>query len=270
MTDPAPDASPGLREVAFYDTGGGRPDAHPVVLLHGFLFSRVMWRAQLAGLAERGFRVVSVDLPGFGESRLPTEPATMASYADAVAALVERLALHPVTLVGYSMGGQVALQVCATRPELVERLVLVDTVAHVDVPEVAQSRRELATRLEREGVAAYAEEFLPKLIELPDAAPGVEADARAMMLASDPRGAARALRARADRPSYEAVLDAWHAPALVVVGERDPFDQEGHAAAMARRLPAGALAVVPGVGHTPPMEAPEDFTRILVDFLRRT
>lgn len=268
MTNPS-HASPGPGEVAFDTADGGRPDARPVVLLHGFLFDRSMWRTQVAGLADRGFRVVAVDLPGFGASPPPAEPATMGSYAAAVAALVERLALPPVTLVGYSMGGQVALELCATRPELVERLVLVDTVAHVDSPEVAQGRRELADRLEREGVAAYAEEFLPKLVELDGAAPGVEAHARAMMRASDPRGAALALRARADRTGYEHVLDTWPEPALVVVGERDPFDQAGHAAAMARRLPAGELVVVPGVGHTPPLEAPDELTRILADFLRR-
>ncbi|MEU1596479.1 alpha/beta fold hydrolase [Streptomyces sp. NPDC005708] len=272
-----PDATslpPADREVArvggvFYgDTGDmGDGSGMPVVLLHGFLFDQSMWRAQVAALSARGHRVITVDLPGFGASAVPEEPATMSTYSTAVAAIIDQLALPPVALVGYSMGGQVTLDTYAARPDLVARVVLVDTVAHTDLPEVAQGRRDLAARLEREGVRQYAEEFLPQLLRLDGASAATVIHARTMMQAADPVGAARALRARADRPDYGPVLDACPFPVLIVVGEHDPFDQGRFGAGMAERAPCGTLEVVVGVGHTPPLEAPDVFTGLLARFL---
>ncbi|MGI5143163.1 alpha/beta fold hydrolase [Streptomyces sp. CA-106110] len=272
-----PDATslpPADREVArvggvFYgDTGGtGDGSGMPVVLLHGFLFDQSMWRAQVAALSARGHRVITVDLPGFGASAVPEEPATMSTYSTAVAAIIDQLALPPVALVGYSMGGQVTLDTYAARPDLVARVVLVDTVAHTDLPEVAQGRRDLAARLEREGVRQYAEEFLPQLLRLDGASAATVSHARTMMQAANPVGAARALRARADRPDYGPVLDACPFPVLIVVGEHDHFDQGRFGAGMAERAPYGTLEVVAGVGHTPPLEAPDVFTGLLARFL---
>src|SRR5713226_1356976 len=108
--------------VHYVEAGEGQP----IVLLHG-------WGGQVASfgriptiLAER-CRVVAVDLPGFGQTPLAERPWGTADYAECIAALVDRLRLAPCTLLGHSFGGQIAIALAATYPELVGKLILVDS-----------------------------------------------------------------------------------------------------------------------------------------------
>src|SRR6476646_119056 len=112
----------GDQPVHFVDGGSGQP----IVLLHG-------WGGQIASfgpipaiLAER-FRVIAVDLPGFGASPLPSRPWNSRDFAECVAGLISRLETGPVTLVGHSHGGRTAISLAVNYPEAVRKLVLVDS-----------------------------------------------------------------------------------------------------------------------------------------------
>jgi len=126
----------------------------------------------------------------------------------------------------------------------------------------------MTDRLEREGMAAYADEVLPRMLAASSitALPHVAGHVRSMMQNAPPLGAAAALRGRAERPPYESVLAGLSVPALIVIGDQDAFTTRDDAACM-QALTGGRLVWLPGVGHMPNLERPEEFNDVLVKFL---
>lgn len=96
-----------------------------IVLVHMAGFNHVQFAKAMPLLADAGRRAVAIDLPGFGMSDPPPAPPSVADYAAAVLAVVDALGLESVVMVGSHLGAQVASEVAVTRPEAVEKLVLV-------------------------------------------------------------------------------------------------------------------------------------------------
>jgi len=122
----------GLR-VRFADVGKGPP----LVLLHGYLVSHKEWLPVLPYLAER-FRCIVPDLPGFGGSEKPSPERyaySREAFAETATDLMSAIEVPRAHVCGHSMGGSVALSLAADRPEVVDRLVLIDTACYpFDVP----------------------------------------------------------------------------------------------------------------------------------------
>lgn len=241
-------------------TGGDGPT---VLLLHGFLFSRAMWASQLAALADAGHRGVAIDLLGFGDTA-PAPPGgeiPLHHHAEAALDVLDAVGAERFAVVGYSMGGQVALELADLCAPRLERLLLSDTFAGLDTPQVRAARRALADRLEAEGTARYGEEFLPAVLGPTTVAtrPAVCELARAMIAA---------LRGRAERRDLTAVAAGFGGDARVVVGAEDVFDAGTLGAALAASLGTDDLHVLPAAGHTPSLETPAAFDRALLALLR--
>ena len=222
----------------------------PLVLLHGFTQTRQSWRRTARALAGR-YRAVIPDLPGHGQAVQRT-----ASF-DACAAYVR--ALSPRVLVGYSMGGRIALYTALSVP--VERLVLVGASPGLADPTERAARRTaddaLADRIEALDIEAFATEWgaLPLFAGQPER---VAAAAYADRLRNTPAGLAAALRGLGTgvmEPLWER-LGGLTIPVTLVTGERD---EKFHAIAerMLERLPDARDVVVPGAGHAAHLEAPE-------------
>lgn len=251
--------------VGYTDHG----DGPPVVFVHGFLFDKSMWKPQIEHFANEGYRVLCVDLLGFAESTAAAGSTPLEAHTAALLAVLDARGVATATVVGYSMGGQVALDFTGTHPARVNALVLCDTFAHLDTAAVMAARHALADRLEREGTSTYAEEFLPQVLcsrsvrEQPD----VAEHARAMMTSANPAGAAAALRGRAQRRDYTSVAATLTIPVLVLAGSDDCFDRGVLAAELAGTIAGSRLEIIAAAGHTPSMEQPESFNRVLQSFL---
>lgn len=118
----------GLKEVKVYieDTGG---NGHPVVLIHGWPLSSASWKEQIPVLQESGYRVISYDRRGFGQSDKPKTGYDYDTLADDLAGLIEELDLHDVTLVGFSMGGgEVARYIAKYGEERLHSIVFASSV----------------------------------------------------------------------------------------------------------------------------------------------
>jgi pimeloyl-ACP methyl ester carboxylesterase len=126
----------------------------------------------------------------------------------------------------------------------------------------------MADRLLREGMGGYADEVLYKMVA-PYADAEVAAQVHRMMTATDPEGAAAALRGRAERPDYNDLLTRVAVPALVVVGADDEYTPVADAEAMHAALPDSVLQVIDGAAHLPNLERPDAFNKALEDFLTR-
>ncbi|MFI5613750.1 alpha/beta fold hydrolase [Amycolatopsis sp. NPDC051903] len=252
--------------VLGYDDRGSGDRA--LLLVHGHPFDRSMWRPQTEHFAGLGFRVVVPDLRGYGEST--GEPVTtLAGFTADLIALADHLGLAKFVLGGLSMGGQIAMQTIAQHPDRVEALLLADTFPTAETPEGRRSRRAAATRVEAEGMAAYAEELLPKMVSARTRTqnPQVTAHVRTMMRTAPPHGAAAALRARALRPDYRPALEDVRVPTLVVTGSQDEFTPVADAELMHRLVPRSELAVVEGAGHLPNLERAAEFNDVFGRFL---
>lgn len=103
----------------------------PLLLIHGFTASTYVWKTSAPLLAERGFRVIAIDLPGFGYSEKPASfDYSIPAQARVVSRFMNRIGLGRATVVGSSYGGAVALNLALDYPERVEKLVLVDAVCN--------------------------------------------------------------------------------------------------------------------------------------------
>ncbi len=253
--------SQGERPVGYEERGAGPP----VVLLHPFPFSRLLW-AGLDEVLARRHRVIAIDARGFGETPLGGRYA-IADLADDLASLLDRLDVPRATLVGMSMGGYTALGFANRHAGRLAALVLADTRAGADGAE-ARAGREVALRtIERAGPEAYLAASLPRLFS-PAAPPALVTFARA-------RGEARASSLRAgiealrDRPDRTAELGAIRCPTLVIGGAGDQVTPAADLQAMAAAISGAELAVLPEAGHLCHLETPGPFERALSAFLAR-
>ncbi len=236
----------------------------PVVLLHPFPFDRRYWAAMAHALAEAGNRVITVDAHGFGDSTA-TGPFTIADLADDVAALLDRRGLARAAVVGMSMGGYAALAFAAHHPQRLAALVLADTRAAADSPEVRRGRADAIALVEGSGVPVYLDRSLPRLLS-PDVAPAVMAQARAL---AETRAAPilAGIAALRDRPDRTAELPAIRCPTLVLGGAREQVVPPDEMRAMSAAIPGGRFVVIDGAGHLASLEAPEPFTAAVRGFL---
>jgi pimeloyl-ACP methyl ester carboxylesterase len=242
----------------------------PVLLIHGHPFDHTMWDAQAVPLRSAGHPVLTPDLRGYGVAPVPAGPVTLFSafVADLIA-LLDAEGITRAVVGGVSMGGQIAMEFHRLHPERVAGLVLADTSPLPETDEGRAFRRALADRLIAEGMAGYAAENLDKMItpEHVKSMPEVAAHVRRMMLATDPAGAAAALRGRAERPDHRPSLAAATVPALVLVGAEDVFTPVDQAELIRDLIPDSSLVVIDDAGHLPGMEQPEAFTKALLHFL---
>ncbi|WP_216897543.1 alpha/beta fold hydrolase [Nocardia alni] len=252
--------------VGYSDHGSGPA----LVFVHGFLFDKRMWQPQIESFVSIGYRVICVDMVGFGESAAACGTITMAMQSRALLDVLDDRGVGAAVLIGYSMGGQVVLDLLERYPRRANAVVLSDTFAGLDTPEVGAGRRALADRLVAEGVSQYAEEFLPLVLSERTVRerPAVTAHAREMMTAAHPVTAAAALRGRATRRDYTETARGLDIPSLVVAGAEDVFDRGVLAAELANLIPDARLVIIPEAGHTPSMETPAAFDAVLREFLR--
>lgn len=177
--------------------------------------------------------------------------------------------LEPVVVCGLSMGGQIAMELVHSYPERFAGLILADTSPAAETAQGKVNRRRIADRITADGMAAYAEELLPDMLAPSTIRnrPDLAAYVLDMMSRAPARGAAAALRGRAERRDYGATLLTLDLPTLVIVGTEDAFTTVGEAEATAKMLRDGRLVTIDDAGHMPNLEAPDAFNAAVDGFL---
>ncbi|WP_329274234.1 alpha/beta fold hydrolase [Streptomyces sp. NBC_01451] len=238
----------------------------PLVLVHGHPFDHTMWNPQIEAFSATR-RVIAPDLRGYGASPAALDTTTpLSRFAQDIEELLDEARVESCVLAGLSMGGQIVMECCDRFPDRVRGVVLADTFPTPETPAGRLARNAAADRLLAEGMRGYADEVLEKMVA-PYADADVKAHVHRMMTATDPRGAAAALRGRALRPDYRPLLTGLTVPALVVVGADDEFTPVSDAEAMHAALPDSTLQVIDHAAHLPNLERPAEFNRALTDFL---
>ena len=239
-------------------------DRIPLVLLHGFPMTNVIWDKVSWGSPAH--------LRGFGPH--PADgPFSIDDLADDVhQVIVELNGQQPdrrCALGGLSMGGYVALSVAERYPDDLSALVLFDTKATADDAATQARRDEMIDLAHTGGAAAIAAAMEPKLLS-PSTPASVREKFRRMASGIAPQTLAWALAAMRDRPDRSAALARLAVPTLCVVGEDDAATPPAVVEDMRRQIPgADPLAVIPAAGHIPPMENPAEVFDVLRQFLGR-
>jgi pimeloyl-ACP methyl ester carboxylesterase len=213
-----------------------------VVWLHAFPLDERMWERE--GVAPRLYgRGTSID-----------------GWAQQISAEVD----GPLALVGASMGGYCAQRLLAYAD--VRALVLVGARAGGDSPERRQARDETIRLIRKEGLEALWGKQQPALFA-PDADPAVVERARQLLLSQDPEELTTAVAAMRDRPDSTDLLRQTDAPVLVARGEHDGFLTAEEAREMAAAAQNGTTHTFAESGHLPSLERPEEFNRVVEEFL---
>lgn len=253
-----------MRAHFYEDNGAG----FPVILIHGHPFDRTMWAPQSEFLAAH-YRVIAPDLCGYGENKQCGDKTLLSTFASDVRDLADSLGLEKFVLGGHSMGGQIVLECYRQFRERIAALILADTFAQLDSSERKQLRLTTADRLISEGMNRYSDEELQKMIapEHITSMPVVAEHVLRMMKNTSPRGAAAALRGRAERMDYTPLLLEIDVPVLIIVGDRDQYTPVPDAQFMHDKIPDSKIAVIDHAGHMPNLEQPDSFNRIVLEFL---
>ncbi len=233
-----------------------------LLAVHGFTETDEVWRRPLAALAEVRFAL----LPGHGWS--PCPPGT--TQAGAAAAL-------PISggdLLGYSMGGRIALRLALDAPRRIRRLVLISCHAGLRSAREREQRRasdeRLAQALEEDGIGPFVAAWQAHPALRPSTPPprADEDDLRSVRLGQDPRGLAAALRhlGAGAMDDLWSRLSALNLPTLLIAGADDTA-YRGHLAEMAALMPHARLEIVPDAGHAVHREQPARLAALLDDFL---
>jgi len=246
-----------------------------VLLLHGFTGSTATM-AGIGGPLAESRRVVSVDLPGHGRSGPADEPHQYGfdHTVDAVADVLSRLDAHPAHVVGYSMGGRIALGLAVRHPGAVASLVLVGASPGLADPIERSARRrsddELAEDLLERGLEWFVDHWMASPLFASQERLGRDAlaDARNQRLANDPEGLAGSLRGAGTgaQSSHWHDLSDVQAPTLLLVGAEDPRFR-AIALRMGAGLPRSTMEVVPDAGHAAHLENPGHVVASVREFL---
>jgi len=247
-----------------------------VLMLHGIGGGHVAFAPQVETLAAAGYRAVAWDMPGYGHSA-PIEPYTFKGLAQSCIDLIDALQCAHVVLLGHSMGGMVAQEVVARRPDRVSRLVLCGTSA------------AFGKRTDGRSADAWAQQFIAQRTAPLDAGQSMAEVAQRLVPqmvgpGSLPEGLRLAEHCMAGVPAAtyrraldclvtfdrQAALSAIGVPTLLIGGEFDRVAAPAVMKQMAEAIPDARYAELKGIGHLMNLEAPDDFDALLLDFLAQT
>jgi len=246
-----------------YEAAGAGP---VVILVHAFSLDLRMWDSQYS-LLSQNYRAIRYDLRGFGKSSLPGDaPYT---HADDLAGLLRSVSTAKASVVGHSMGGQVALEAAIRYPEMVERVVLIDPW----LPDFSFSPKwsalwsQISECGNRGDIAGAKELWLHSSGLFPVGAAKAAVEVEQMV--EDYSGWYFANMPHMYATSISDRLGQISAPVLIVVGERDIPDFLGIASLLGGAIPNAHKIVIPGVGHMVNMEAPTRTNAAIAAFLER-
>jgi len=261
-----PTASCNGLDLHYADTGHGPP----VVFLNGLGGDHLSWMGQVRACSPR-FRCLALDNRDAGRSSYASAPYALADMADDVVALLQSLQLPAAHVIGISMGGMIAQEMALRHPDAVLSLVLVGTLARADdwfrgVQDILRSIRKQAG-----DSAGFFETTLPLLVshrffEVPGQVDWLRALMRQNPFPQRADGFFRQLDAVCGLDTLDR-LPSIRCPTLAMVGEDDILTPPRYLRQIVERIPGARMLLVPGIGHSPPLEDGRGFSRALLEFL---
>ena len=246
-----------------------------IIFIHGFSSSLYTWRSCLGPIAKH-YRVVALDLKGFGFSGKPETEYTIDRYADFVVHFMDAVGLKSATLCGNSMGGNIAWRTALKYPDRVEKLILVDASGYPSqhrgmpfflklgsLPGVGEmlsfsiTRGRIRSSLE----SAYYDTALvaERTVDVYYYSMRTEGAMRAVL--------ARLRSSRDEAEKWKDRISELNLPTLIVWGDSDTWIEPENAERFHRDIAGSELVIIPECGHLPQEEKPEEFAISILDFM---
>ncbi len=246
--------------IAYEVRGEGEP---VIVFIHGWCCDRTYWKAQLPYFAQK-YKIVTIDLAGHGESDLDRKEWTMGAFGEDVVAVVNKLNLDQVVLVGHSMGGFVILEAARRIPQLVIGLAGIDTLQNFEDKLTQEQIDEMLTPL-RSNFVEFSRNFVLSMFTPTSDSALVEKIANDMSSAPPVVGIG-ALEGYIGFQNNEIirVLQEVQAPITCINSDKYPTNVEANQ----RYAPSFKALIMSGIGHFNMMEDPETFNRMLEETIQ--
>lgn len=205
------------KKVSFESSGQGPA----VVLLHGFLENRTIWK-NFARRLSTSFRVITIDLPGIGESDHFADNLSIDDMAETVHAVLKSVKVNSCVMAGHSMGGYVTLAFAEKYPRMLRGFVLFHSHAGADSPEAAENRERTIAVVEKDH-HGFIKNFIPGLFDPANVKKFSREIAELGQMAdkTPKEGIIAALRGMKIRPDRQHVLMNAKVPVLFIIGKND-------------------------------------------------
>ncbi|MDP3487154.1 MAG: alpha/beta hydrolase [Bacillota bacterium] len=271
------------RRIYYEDVGNGPA----ILLIHGLGGSTRYWASTMSDLSQKGFRVVAVDLPGFGRSDLPQKCLNVSDYVDVVDFVTSSLNIDTFSIVGCSMGGLVAWMYAAAFPHRVSKTILVSPVGlpsalskpirklrrkPSSIPSPAYMRLPgLGAILKFCAHIAFTKVIAYPVVCLAVARPALLNDESFRIM----RTSAREMRVMhkglllwrgPEDPAQ--LLQNIKSPTLIVWGAKDRILPRTAPEYYLGHIPQAKFILYPNSGHVPMLEIPEEFNRDIIAFIK--
>ncbi|PWA08040.1 2-succinyl-6-hydroxy-2,4-cyclohexadiene-1-carboxylate synthase [Pueribacillus theae] len=249
----------------------------PLLLLHGFTGSSHTWKPFIPFLSKK-HTVIAIDMIGHGKSDAPHDPAryTLEKAADDTIALLDKMNIQTIHLLGYSMGGRLALMIACRYPDRISSLILESSSPGLKTEKERKARRssdeKLAAFIEEKGITAFVDywENIPLFQTQKRVTLEEREKVRANRLQNRVHGLANSLRGMGTgrQPSLWSCLPALNMPCLLLAGELDAKYVK-IAKEMDKLLPRSNVTIFRDAGHTVHLEKSRPFVKTVAEFLHK-
>lgn len=247
-----------------------------IIFLHGFMGAGADWLSTAKNLADY-FYCILPDLPGHGwNTGFPlTHPLDFETAADGLRQLIDRLSLTQTHLVGYSLGGRIALYTAICYPQLISTLVIESANPGLETESARRSRAALddqrAEQILAEGLDAFVEQWYQlDLFRSLQTQPELLDSIKVRRKKNDPRWTAKIIRELSPgrQPPLWDRLDGLSMPTLLLAGALDPA-YTAVVTQMGQKFRQATIEIMPDAGHNIHLEQPENFSQIIREFLQK-
>lgn len=246
------------KKIHFTETGKGET----LVLLHGFLESKEIWSDFIPEFSKYG-RIITIDLPGHGQSECIAEVHSMEMMAEVVKNVLDKLDVEKANFIGHSMGGYVTLAFLEANPERVNELMLLNSTPEEDSEE-KKTNRDRALEVVRKNKKAFVSMAISNLLtpehEKEFSEEVAELKKRAMKFPTE--GITAALKGMKIRTNRMEALKKHPGPKIIVSGAEDQLIDLMTIRSIARQCETSHI-VLPG-GHLTYLECRNEFTNLCI------
>ncbi|MBI0446350.1 alpha/beta fold hydrolase [Deinococcus sp. DB0503] len=264
-------------QQGFLDLNGARihyvsqGSGTPLLLLHGYPLSGELFARNRDTLASAGFRVITIDHRGYGQSTAPADnPGDLATYAQDALAVLEQLHVNKAVIGGMSMGGPIAFEMYRRAPERFSGLILIDTIANPASVVEQALWKGMAQKASLYGPQSLAPELIKDMLtgmtrmNRPADAKFLTGIVKQASVAADVAGA----NVLATRPDSIPTLKTITVPTLILEGLEDTVYPPEFSMKMQQNIAGSNLVIIPGAAHAAIYEKASAANRAIIDWAR--